>query len=229
MALLLGAFVTNAQTAEEIVNKHLEAIGGRANLEKIKSVRVESDMQMSGNELSAVTTVLDGRGFRSETDFGGQKMIQVYTDQSGWTVNPMNGGPDPQPMNDEQYKAGREQIFVVSFLHYADRGETLQLAGREKVGDVVAYKVIMTSRDSTATNYYFDPSTYYVIQVIKSVEMMGQPIDLKIAFSNFKKLDSGMVMPQQVNTDFGQFSLTGKIKKVDVNIPVDESIFQMGK
>lgn len=229
MSLLLGAFIGHAQTADEIVNKHIEAIGGRQNLEKIKSVRIESDMQMGGNELSAVTTVLDGKGFRSETDFGGQKMIQVYTDQSGWTVNPMNGSPDPQPMNDEQYRAGREQIFVVPFLHYADRDEKLAFAGWEKVGEVNAYKVVMTGKDSVSTNYYFDPSTYYVIQVTKSVEMMGQPIDLKIAFSDFKKLDSGMVMPQQVNTDFGQFSLTGKIKKADVNVPVDESIFQMGK
>jgi hypothetical protein len=228
-ALLLGAFIINAQTADEIINKHLEAIGGRENLQKIKSVRLESDMQMSGNELSSVTTVLDGKGLRSETDFNGQKMIQVYTDKDGWTVSPMNGSPDPQPMNDDQYKAGQEQIYVVSFLNYADRGAKLELDGQEKVGDVNTYKVKMTNKDSVSTTYYFDPSTYYVIQITKSVEMMGQPVDLKIAFSDFKKLDSGMVMPQQIDTDFGQFSLTAKIKKVGVNVPVDESIFQMGK
>jgi hypothetical protein len=42
-------------------------------------------------------------------------------------------------------------------------------------------------------------------------------------------MDAGWVMPQQIDTDFGQFAMTAKIKKVDVNTPVDESIFQMNK
>jgi hypothetical protein len=229
VALLLGAFITNAQTADEIINKYLDAIGGRETLQKIKTVHIESQMQMMGNELPSVTTVVDGKGFRSESDINGQKIIQVYTDKDGWTVNPMTGSPDPQPMNEDQYKAGHEQIYIISFLNYAERGIKAELEGREKVGEVNAYKVKMTDKDSSSTTYYFDPSTFYILQLTKAVEMMGQPADLKVAFSDFKKMDSGWVMPQQVDTDFGQFAMTAKIKKIDVNVPVDDSIFQMGK
>jgi hypothetical protein len=186
-------------------------------------------MQMMGNELSSVTTVIDGKGFRSESDLGGQKMIQVYTEKGGWTVSPMNGSTDPQPMNEEQYKVGQEQIYIIAFLNYAERGEKAEFEGQEKVGEINAYKIKMTNKDSVSTTFYFDPSTYYIIQITKSVEMMGQPADLKIAFSDVKKLDAGWVMPQQIDSDFGQFNMTAKVKKVDVNVPVDESIFQMGK
>jgi hypothetical protein len=186
-------------------------------------------MEMMGNELSSVTTVLDGKGFRSESDFNGQKMIQVYTDKDGWTVNPMTGSTTPQPMSEDQYKAGHEQIYIISFLNYADRGVKAELDGREMVGNVNTYKVKLTNKDSSSTTYYFDPSNYYIVQLTKTVEMMGQPADLKVAFSDFKKTDSGWVMPQQIATDFGQFAMTAKIRKVDVNVPVDESIFQMSK
>lgn len=229
VALLFAAFITNAQTADEIINKHLDAIGGKETLQKIKSVHIESQMEMMGNELSSVTTVLDGKGFRSESDFNGQKMIQVYTDKDGWTVNPMTGSTTPQPMSEDQYKAGHEQIYIISFLNYADRGVKAELDGREMVGNVNTYKVKLTNKDSSSTTYYFDPSNYYIVQLTKTVEMMGQPADLKVAFSDFKKTDSGWVMPQQIDTDFGQFAMTAKIKKVDVNVPVDESIFQMSK
>jgi hypothetical protein len=229
MALLFSALFTNAQTADEIINKHLDAIGGKETLQKIKSVHIESQMEMMGNELSSITTVLDGKGFRSESDFNGQKIIQVYTDKDGWTVNPMTGSTTPQPMSQDQYNAGHEQIYIVSLLNYANRGVKAELDGREQVGNVNTYKVKMTGSDSSSTTYYFDPSTYYIIQLTKSVEMMGQPTNLKVAFSNFKKMDAGWVMPQQIDTDFGQFAMTAKIEKVDVNTPVDESIFQMNK
>ena len=229
VALILGVMTGTAQTATEIINKHLEAIGGKENLKKIKSLRLESTMNVMGSEVPGVTTVLDGKGFRSDAEFNGEKMVQVYTEKGGWSINPMTGSKEPAPMPDDQFKSGQEQIYVIALLDIEARGGKSELLGQEPIGDVNAYKVKITNRDSIATNYYFDPSTYYIVRVTKAVDMMGQPVDLKISFSDYRKTDGGWIIPQQIESNFGdQFSMSARVNKVDINVPVDEAIFRMG-
>ena len=230
--VLLTSFLSvtalEAQTADDIIAKHIEAVGGREKLSGISSVQYENTLQIMGNDASSKIVILNGKGYRTESDFNGQKMVQVYTDKGGWAVNPMAGATEPQAMPEEQYKAGAEQIYAVPFLDYAARGGKAELLGQEKVGDVNAYKIKLSLKDNGATTYFIDPATYYIIKTIRSAEMMGQPVDVTVNYSNFKKTDYGWVVPQDLQIDMGgQFSLTAKVNKVEVNKPVDASVFAM--
>jgi hypothetical protein len=183
-----------------------------------------------GTDAPSTTVVVNGKGFRNESEFNGQKMIQVYTDKGGWAINPMTGGTDPQPIPAEQLKGVQDQIYVVPFLDYAARGSKAELLGQEKAGTVNAYKIKITTKDSAVTTYYLDPATYYIIQTVKSAEMMGQQMDVTTTYSDFKKTDYGWVVPQSLAIDMGgQFSLTGKVNKVEVNPTVDAAVFEMKK
>ncbi len=228
LAVVFGTATVYAQTAEDIIAKYIEATGGKEKLSGINSVSIQNSVEMMGNELPSTTTIVNGKGFRNESDFNGQKIIQVYTDKGGWGVNPLAGSADPQPLPDEQYKAGEDQIFVIPFLDYAARGEKAELLGQEKVGDVNAYKVKVTNKDSVATTYYFDPSTNYIIKAVRTAEMMGQQMDVTTTYSDYKATDYGWVAPHTIQLDFGgQFSMTMKVQKIDINQPVDASIFEM--
>ncbi len=59
---------------------------------------------------------------------------------------------------------------------------------------------------------------------------MGQSVEVKSTYSDFQKTDYGLVVPHSIEIDFGgQFTLTSKLQKVDVNQPVDAAIFEMKK
>ncbi|HUQ96285.1 MAG TPA: hypothetical protein VM010_01380 [Chitinophagaceae bacterium] len=231
LAVTLAGFATaNAQTVDEILAKHLDAIGGKEKLNGITSVRMESTMQVMGSDAPSTTVILNGKGYRNEAEFNGQQMVQVYTDKGGWAINPMAGSADAQAMPEEQYKAGQDQIYIEPFVNYAARGSKAVLQGREKVGTVDAYKVKLTNKDSSATTYYIDPTTYYIVQSVRSADMMGQQLDITTGYSNYKKTDYGWVVPQAMDINFGgQFSLTAVVNKVEVNKPVDASLFEMKK
>lgn len=229
LTVLLSAAL-HAQTADDVIAKHIAAIGGKDKLSAITSVRMENTMQVMGNEAPSTTVILNGKGFRNESDFNGQKIIQVATDNGGWMVNPMMGGTDPQPLPAEQAKAAKEQIYVVPLLNYAARGGKAELQGQEKVGTVNAYKVKLTSKDSAVITYYFDPTTYYVLQTVRTGEAMGQQMDVTTTYSDYQKTDYGWVVPRAMEVNMGgQFSINAKVNKVDVNVPVDPSIFEMKK
>ena len=230
LTVLFSAVAVHAQTADDIIAKHLEAIGGKEKLKGINAVRLENTMQIMGSDAPSTTIIVNGKGFRNESEVNGQKMIQVITDKSGWMINPMMGGTDPQPVPADQLKGAQDQIYVVPFLDYAARGSKAELLGQEKLGTLNAYKIKLTSKDSAATTYYFDPATYYIVQAVRSGDMMGQQVDITTSYSNFKKTDYGWVVPQNMEINMGnQFSLTGKVNKVEVNPTVDTSIFEMKK
>lgn len=226
--VLFSATSIYAQSADDIIAKYIDAIGGAEKVKGINSVYMENTLSIMGNEAPNNTTILVGKGYRNESEFNGAKIIQVITDKGGWMVNPMAGANDPQALPAEQVKAGKSQIYVVPLLDYAAKGEKAELLGKEKVGSVDAYKVKVTDADNISTTYYFDPATYYLLQVVRSSEMMGQQVDVTASYSDYKKTDYGWSVPQNVEINMGgQFSMTLKLKSVEVNKAVDPKIFDM--
>jgi hypothetical protein len=115
--LLLGIAVVafsalQAQTADEIIAKHVEAIGGKDKLSQVKSLYTEATMEVMGNQAPVVEYLLQGKGFKTETDFQGSKIIQCITEKGGWSVNPMAGATEAMAMPEEQYKGSKDQIYL---------------------------------------------------------------------------------------------------------------------
>lgn len=234
ISLTLAAFLTigfaKAQSADEIVSKHIEAIGGKEKLAQMTSLYIESTTEVMGNESASKTTILNGKGFKNESDFNGQKIVQAVSDKGGWAINPFGGSSAPVSLPDEQYKAGEDQIFLPDALFdYAAHGAKVDLQGQEMVGNVNAYKLKFTNKDNGETTYYIDPASWYIIQAVKKGMAMGQEITVTSGFSNYKKTDFGVYWPYSLNLDMGQFALKVNVKSVEVNKAIDPSVFDMPK
>jgi outer membrane lipoprotein-sorting protein len=229
VSAVLSIAFAKAQTADEVISKHLDAMGGKEKLAQLTSVYIESGTEIMGNESTTKTTILNGKAYRNEADFNGQKMVQVITDKGGWAINPFGGSTDAVAVPAEQYKMTEDQIYVDPFLNYAARGAKVELQGKEKVGDVEAYKLKYTNKDNAETTYYIDPSTYYIIQAVRKGNAMGQDVTVNIGYSDFRKNDFGFFWPYATNIDMGQFAMKINAKKVEVNQSVDASIFEMPK
>ncbi|MBS1597857.1 MAG: outer membrane lipoprotein-sorting protein [Bacteroidetes bacterium] len=220
-----GLITVHAQTVDEIINKHIDAMGGKAKLDQVKSIYSESSVAIMGNDAPSSLTILNGKGYRLETDIQGQKMVQVYTDKGGWAINPFGGGTDPQAMPDDQYKAGKDQLDIGGPLYnYAAKGNKVELLGKEDS----AYKIKETNKDNVVTTFYIDPATYYIKKAVMTGTMMGQEMEITRTPSNYKKTDFGIVLPYTIDISYGsQFSLTSTVKKLEVNKDVDPKIFDM--
>lgn len=229
LGLFMATMAAQAQSADEVITKHLDAIGGKQKLSGITSVKMNSINSVMGNEAPATVTILNGKGYRSEAEVMGSKMVQVFTDKGAWMINPMMGSGSPEAMPEEAARAGQSQIYVEPFFDYAAKGAKAEYGGQQKVGSVNAHKVKLTDKNGMTTTYFFDPSTYYIIQAVRTGEMMGQPIEITINYSDFKKTDYGWVVPQTTEINMGQFAITSKLKNVEVNTPVDPAVFEMKK
>lgn len=224
---LTGVMQVKAQTAEEILAKHIEAVGGKEKLTGLKSVKIENKMEIMGGESSSSSVLLNGKAFKTEAEFNGQKMVSVVTDKGGWAINPMGGSGAPEAMPEDQVKLVQDQIHYHPLFDYASRGGKVALAGKEKVGSADAYKIVLTN-EAGSTNYFIDPATYMLLQTSRTASMMGQEMEVITSYSDYRKTDYGLMVPYTTEMSFGgQFSMTTKVQKVEINQPVDEAIFQM--
>jgi len=230
LSALLLITAAKAQTADEIIAKHIDALGGKDLLAKITSVYLESSTAVMGNDAPTKTSVIIGKGYKNETDFNGQNIVQVITDKSGWAINPFAGASDATAMSDDDYKASSDAVFLPDpLVNYAANGGKVELAGQEKVGDIDAYKIKYTNKYGLETVYYIDPATYYIIQSVKKGMAMGQEVTVTASISNYQKTDFGVFMPFSINIDMGQFSLAITTKKAEINGTIDPTIFDMPK
>jgi hypothetical protein len=113
-------------------------------------------------------------------------------------------------------------------MYYPANGYKAELKGQEKVGNINAYKIRLTSADKVESIYYLDPSSWYVIKTIRHGNMNGQDVEITTTYSNYQKTDAGFVTPFSIDMDYGgQFQLSTTVKKAEVNKPVDPKIFEM--
>jgi hypothetical protein len=220
--------VSQAQTADEIIAKHINAIGGKEKLAQINSIYQESSIEVMGNEATSTTTIVNGKAFKNEVNFGGQKIVQCITDKGGWSINPLTGQNTAEPMPEEQVKALQEQIDIGGpLLNYATKGHKVELIGKEEVNGVNAYKVKVTTANKVESVYFIDPATYYVLKSVTKTNMNGQDIETSILYSNYQKTDFGYVLPYSTEMNLPQgFTIKSTTKKVEINKPVDENIFK---
>lgn len=228
---VISALTVKAQTADEIIQKNIDATGGKDKLAQITSIYMEASMEVMGNNAPVVSTVLNGKGAKTEIEINGSKMINCVTDKGGWSINPMMGSSDPTAMPEDQYKISKDQIWIAGPLfNYAEKGYKVEAAGQEMIGGVNAYKLIVTSPENVVVNYYFDPTTFNLLQIKTKANMMGQEMEMVSKFSNFKKTDFGYVYPYTSEISYGdQFSMVMNVNKIEINKPVDPAIFEMKK
>jgi hypothetical protein len=213
------------QSADAIINDYFNAIGGRDKIAQINSVHIQGTFSIMGNQGDEDVTILNGKGFKSTVSFNGQNVTQAVTDKGGWMINPFMGSPDPVALPQEQYAAVKDQIYVGGvLLNYKSMGSTVQFNGMDTVDGKPAYKIESTSADSLKTTFYIDSATHYLTQLIR--EYNGQVTTAK--YSDFKKTDFGNIMPYAEELTLPQgMQATSTVNKIEVNIPVDETMFNM--
>ena len=226
--LVLAAIATSsmyAQTVDEVISKHVDALGGKEKLSQVKSLYSENSMEVMGNSAPQKEYLIEGKGFKSELDFNGISIVQCFTDKSAWTINPMAGGSEAQAVPDAIYKSGKPQIYLGGALvDYTAKGYKAELIGK----DGGNFKIKVTG-DGNETYYFIDAATYLLNKSIIKSEVMGQTVDVTTTYSDYKKTDFGIMYPYAKNIDMGMFQLAQKVEKVEVNKAIDPKIFDMPK
>jgi len=216
-----------AQTADEVIDKHLAALGGADKVAAVKTLNVEQSMSVMGNELTAKSTYVVGQSMRSDVSVMGSQITTVFDGDKGWMINPMQGGTTPQDMPAEAMKAAKSGTEPQMMpLAYVKSGKyPYELVGKEKYKDKDVFN-LKVNRPEGVFNYFVDATSYQLVGM-KGTTPQG---DITASFSDYKTTD-GLTIPygSEITSPMVPAPITGKITKITFNAPVDATIFAKPK
>ena len=227
--LLLLPLAASAQTAEEVVQKALDARGG---IEKIKAVQTERvSGQVSFSRGMAGTFVVELKRplkMRTEITVEGQKIIRVYDGKStGWMINPFLENKEAQPLPPEDLKSiSDESDFDGPLVDYRAKDNQIELAGKEKLDDKPVYRLKLTNKNGDVRFYFFDASSFLLLKWEGIRKNGEEELPWESFFSDFHDVQ-GLKYPFRIDqgSPGTEFKQTLTAEKIEINLPVDDSRF----
>ena len=226
-ATLLVAFVSvtaYAQTVDEVVDKHVAALGGLDKIKAVTTIVTERSMAVQGMEIPSKTTVVIGKSLRTESTVMGNSMVQVVNGTTGWMIRPtmMGGTGEPEDMPAEELKQQTSQLDPFGgMVDYKEKGNKVELIGKEKLDKKDVYHLKVTNKDGQSIDEFLDAETYLVSKV--KVDINGQEAELN--FFDYKEVD-GIKFANTMDISNDQMGTMSFItSKITVNGKVDDSVF----
>lgn len=226
-----------AQTAQEIVNKYLQAMGGKEKLQSINSLYQEGIAVLTGGaQLVSKSWRVYDRVYRHEVTLPAGKVVIVVTPGRGWSAGPGTGGLF-KPMTDVQLKAMRPEIDPGGpLVDYQAKGNKIELDGKDTVHGAPCVRVKVFFPGGGSVVYSIEARTGYILRathqggnllgtILPGSGQEGHP-DGEVAteYGDYKVIPGGYVFPHSILlSPYGAKVTVGKIEVngyVDVDLLV---------
>ncbi len=223
LALSIGTLT--AQSVDEIVNKNLNAIGGVAKLNTVKSVVMETTIKLQGLEIENLTTIVVGKAVRSDSKIMGNDLVQAFDGTTPWSITPtlMGGNGEPQVMSPELSKSIISQIDPFPLLDYTKKGTRVELLASEKIKDKEAHHLKISTKDGDESELWIDVTS----GLVSKSKTMQNGQEVEVFFSNYTVIE-GINFAMSMETSNPMAGVINiDTKTVKLNPTIDESIFKM--
>jgi hypothetical protein len=218
------ATVPAMPTAEEILSRYLEAVGGRAAWQKLNSRASSGTIDVPAMSLSGTVEIHEKAPNRVLTvvAIGGAAFRQGFDGTVGWTDDPQNGLRDQTGA--ELAETEREADFYAP-LNIRSHYTKFTVSGREKIGDRDAYCVLATVGErGNPDKMYFDAQTGLPIRMVSEHHSPEGVSAFQEDLADYREVD-GVKLPFTILQTSTDSAFTIKITEVHHNISLDDHEF----
>lgn len=226
LAILVIAIanVTQAQTVNEVLEKHFKAVG-QEKLVELNSFYIKAKVSQMGMELPMEMRIKKPDLFITNIDIQGQKMVQAFDGQKGWMIVPMISS-DPQELSGVQLDQAKEQANMDGELYnYEKKGSTAEMGGKVNVEGKEMFRIKLTDKEGNSKDYFIDANTYLISKVKAKVSAQGQTVDIEQNMSDYKTID-GITMAMKIESKSPMGTAVITMEEVKFNEKFDDAIFK---
>ena len=237
---LIGTIASLApgQTAKDVLDKMIEAQGGRKALAAVKDSTISGSLEMNimGMAMSGTVTMhqKEPDKMRMDMAFSVQGMdmtiSQACDGEKAWTTDPQSGSVQAltgKPLEDMKKQA----LGNDATLHPDKYGISFAFKGKEKI-EAKEYLVLeQIYKDGEKITMYIDPATYLIFKTKGpgTDPQTGAEVEAETFFSEYKKVgEITMAHVMSIHQNGAEF-LRMTFAKIALNANLDDSLFSLGK
>jgi outer membrane lipoprotein-sorting protein len=227
LALTWPAAAADAPTVDSILARHVEAVGGKAAMEKVHSRRVQLKVESEtlGNSEGEVFAQAPDRQ-RSHIDLGATGIIdEGFDGKIAWVKNPWQGLR--VKTGDELAKVKRDARFNRE-LNYKSLYPDLAYKGIEKVGDEEAWLLESKPTASSKEKFWFSTKTALLLRQESQFEGPAGAVNINILPQDYKTIE-GLKFPGALKTKISnagqEYEFSLKFLNVKHNVEIDAAKF----
>ena len=155
-----------SQTADEIITKHIEVIGGYEKIKHIKSIVFEGTSKFPDRERTFKSYIIHDSVVRTENTDNGITGYGIVTKKEGWTYSPAASGTSVKKKSKQEVKESQWILDLHGpLIDYEKKGNKIIYLGKEEIEGKKCFKLRLVKSNKRAFTYYFD-STYLISRVI---------------------------------------------------------------
>jgi hypothetical protein len=213
-----------AVTVEQILDRYVEAIGGRAAMEKLTTRESRGTFEIAGTPLKG-TVENYGKAPNKLASFtrvaGLGDFLEGHDGQISWTRDPTNGLRERSGAELAQAKFDAEFYKELKFKELYSK---MELKGKEKVGGREAYLIVGTPAASSPEKLYFDTQTGLLLRMDLVRESPQGKTPFEVYFEDYREVD-GVKIPFVQRQNAPDFSVTIKFDTIKHNVTIDDAKF----
>jgi outer membrane lipoprotein-sorting protein len=213
-------------TSDDILNKYINAIGGTAAIDKIKTrVMKGSVVTANGQTISyEIHQTAPNKAYELFTAPRGA-MERAVNGETGWEKNPQG----THELVGQQLADLKLSLQLFRNLKLKEQYTRLRFGGKEKVGDRDAYVVNAGTADNRRERLYFDAESGLLLRRVTFTQTMIGVIPEQTDFEDYRDVE-GVKLPFTIrlsSVDPGNPISTRKFEEIKLNAPIDDSKFNM--
>ncbi len=214
-------------TVDQVVEKYIEATGGKAAYDKLTSLRMTGSMELPGG-LKATVKIDQAEPGKEYTVVEIDQFGKIESGTDGkvvWEINPMTGA---RIKDGAERAAELRSASVKDVLEWKKQFASAKVEGTEDVGGKTCYKVVFTPRSGEGapeTNYY-DKASGLSVKSVRTISSPNGEMELEIKMEEFKKVGE-FTMPHRLVQSIAGMDITINIDTIEINPTIDKSRFEL--
>jgi len=210
-------------SASQIVDKYVEAIGGKAAWEKLTS-RVSKGTfeieQMPGEATEEIDAKAPDKQL-TITDAPSFLVKRGYNGTAGWEDMPQTGLHD---LTGGQLTAMKRYSDFYYPVKLDELYPKMAVKSKESVNGHSAYVVEAIPPEGGPEQFYFDADSGLLLRHVLEIDGPDGKVSFDSNFDDYRAVD-GIKLPFLLHQSMGEFAWTIKLTDVKHNVPLDDSKF----
>ena len=216
------------QTADELVNKNIQAKGGIEKIKAIKSVRISGKMTLGPGVKAASMQENERPNLVRETvSLQGMTAVTAYDGSTGWQIQPFEGHKDPELMGEDDLKdLLLDADFDGPLVDYKEKGNMVEFMGHDEVDGDDALRLKVTLKNGDIIYYFLDPDSSLEIRKEMQEFIRGSVRERVIEMGSYKPVD-GVMYPYSISQGpkNNPAAQTLTVEKIEVNQQISAADF----